>query len=130
MARSPYKILDNEHPYFHTCTVVSWLPVFTRPETADLLLESFQFLRIESGLELYGYVILENHLHFVCQSENHSADVRRFKSYTARKIIDHLEYIHHNPVKRGYVDDPLHWRRSSARNYAGLEGLIEVTKAW
>jgi hypothetical protein len=29
-----------------------------------------------------------------------------------------LDYIHQNPVKRGYVDDPLHWRYFSARNYA------------
>ncbi|HEV7999545.1 MAG TPA: hypothetical protein VGP63_06685 [Planctomycetaceae bacterium] len=41
-----------------------------------------------------------------------------------------LEYIHNNPVARGYVDDPLHWRYSSARNYAGLPGLIEVVKDW
>lgn len=41
-----------------------------------------------------------------------------------------VEYIHHNPVKRGYVDDPVHWRYSSARNYAGLPGLIEVQTQW
>jgi hypothetical protein len=41
-----------------------------------------------------------------------------------------LEYIHNNPVERGYVDDPTHWRYSSARNYAGLPGLIEVTTEW
>ena len=41
-----------------------------------------------------------------------------------------LEYIHQNPVKRGYVDLPEHWRYSSARNYAGQEGLIEVTRNW
>ncbi|MCB0073926.1 MAG: hypothetical protein KDE20_20805, partial [Caldilineaceae bacterium] len=41
-----------------------------------------------------------------------------------------VEYIHQNPVKRGYVDDPVHWRYSSARNYAGLPGLIEVQTQW
>jgi hypothetical protein len=41
-----------------------------------------------------------------------------------------LEYIHNNPVKRGYVDDPKHWRYSSARNYAGTPGLIEVATMW
>jgi putative transposase len=41
-----------------------------------------------------------------------------------------LEYIHRNPVKRGYVDDPVHWRYSSARNYAGQPGLIEVFTDW
>jgi REP element-mobilizing transposase RayT len=28
-----------------------------------------------------------------------------------------IEYIHNNPVQRGYVDAPEHWRYSSARNY-------------
>ena len=37
-----------------------------------------------------------------------------------------LDYIHNNPVKRGYVADACHWRYSSAQNYAGKEGLIEV----
>lgn len=30
-----------------------------------------------------------------------------------------LKYIHTNPVKRGYVELPEHWRYSSARNYEG-----------
>ncbi len=39
-------------------------------------------------------------------------------------------YIHQNPMKRGYVDEAIHRRYSSARNYAGLPGLLEVTCAW
>ncbi|HVX64815.1 MAG TPA: transposase, partial [Pirellulales bacterium] len=41
-----------------------------------------------------------------------------------------LEYTHYNPVKRGYVDDPTHWRYSSARNYAGGDGLLSVVTDW
>lgn len=41
-----------------------------------------------------------------------------------------IEYTHNNPLRRGYVDDPLHWRHSSARNYAGLPGLIDVITDW
>ena len=41
-----------------------------------------------------------------------------------------LEYIHNNPVVRGFVDDPTHWRYSSARNYAGQAGLVPVTTTW
>jgi len=41
-----------------------------------------------------------------------------------------IEYIHNNPVKRGYVDKPTDWRYSSARNYARMEGLIPVTTKW
>jgi putative transposase len=39
-----------------------------------------------------------------------------------------LDYIHANLVKRGYVDRAEHWRYSSARNYAGETGLIEVDR--
>jgi len=28
-----------------------------------------------------------------------------------------IAYVHENPVRRGYVDAPEHWRYSSARNY-------------
>jgi len=42
-------------------------------------------------------------------------------------MIQKLEYIHDNPVKRGYVDQPTDWRYSSARNYAKLESLIPIT---
>jgi len=45
-------------------------------------------------------------------------------------MIDKINYIHHNPVKRGYVDEAKHWRYSSTRDYEGDVGLIEVEKFW
>ncbi len=41
-----------------------------------------------------------------------------------------LVYIHYNPVRRGWTDDPTHWRYSSARNYAGQAGLLDVQTEW
>ena len=41
-----------------------------------------------------------------------------------------VEYIHYNPVRRGYVDEPEHWRYSSVRNYAGKAGLVDVCAEW
>ena len=45
---------------------------------------------------------------------------------TEEMLLQKLEYIHNNPVRRGYVDDPAHWRYSSYRNYIGGEGLLTV----
>ena len=45
-------------------------------------------------------------------------------------LLQKLEYIHHNPVKRGYVDLAEHWRYSSARNYQGCEGLLDIDTSW
>ena len=38
-----------------------------------------------------------------------------------------IDYIHFNPVRRGYIDKPEDWRYSSARDYAGQLGLLPVT---
>ncbi|GAB4047381.1 REP-associated tyrosine transposase [Spirosoma litoris] len=37
-----------------------------------------------------------------------------------------LAYIHNNPVEAGFVDEPEDYLYSSARNYAGRKGLIDV----
>lgn len=177
MARNRYKIYDDAYPHFVTCTVVDWLPVFTRPEATQIVLDSLNFLQDKKDTILLAYVILENHLHFIAAGAGLSKHVGEFKSYTARQLIDLLrarnaetllrqfafskrrhkadrdyqfwqegshpkqitsdemmqqkiEYIHYNPVKRGFVDEPTHWRYSSARNYAGLPGLIPVATEW
>jgi putative transposase len=41
-----------------------------------------------------------------------------------------IEYIHNNPVRRGYVDLPRDWRYSSARNYEGEKGVIDICTDW
>jgi len=41
-----------------------------------------------------------------------------------------IEYIHHNPVRRGYIEEAEHWRYSSAKDYTGLEGLLKIEKVW
>lgn len=45
-------------------------------------------------------------------------------------MINKINYIHHNPVNRGYVDEAKHWRYSSARDYEGVDGLMEVERFW
>ena len=45
-------------------------------------------------------------------------------------MFEKINYIHHNPVKRGFVDEAEHWRYSSARDYKGVDGLLEVERLW
>jgi REP element-mobilizing transposase RayT len=177
MGRSRYRFADNAYPHFVTCTVVGWLPVFTRPEAVEILFDSLRFLQRERGLQLFAYVIMENHLHLIAKADDLSARLGQFKSFTARSILDllarrqatslleefrrrklphktdsdhqfwdegshpqqidsddmlwqKLEYIHNNPVRRGYIDDPVHWRYSSARNYARMPALLDVVTDW
>ena len=40
-----------------------------------------------------------------------------------------LNYIHNNPVKSGFVDNPVHYLYSSAIDYAEGKGLVKVELA-
>lgn len=37
-----------------------------------------------------------------------------------------LEYLHMNPVVAGFVNEPENWKYSSAIDYAGGKGLVDV----
>ncbi|HPN34387.1 MAG TPA: hypothetical protein PK843_07735 [bacterium] len=42
-----------------------------------------------------------------------------------------MEYIHFNPVRRGYVERPEYWKYSSARNYnLDDDSIIELDSIW
>ncbi|CAN5305485.1 transposase [soil metagenome] len=46
--------------------------------------------------------------------------------YSNKFLLQKLHYIHQNPVKAGIVDKPGHYTYSSAQNYEGLEGKLDV----
>ena len=46
-------------------------------------------------------------------------------------IIDQkLDYLHNNPVVEGIVDQPEDYIYSSARDYCGQKGLLEIELLW
>jgi REP element-mobilizing transposase RayT len=47
--------------------------------------------------------------------------------FSASVMQQKLRYVHYNPVEAMIVQEPEHYLFSSASNYAGLGGLLEVT---
>lgn len=76
------------------------------------LLKKFAFAanRVEKGA---NYKVWQDGYHPIHLSSNKMIDQR-------------LDYIHQNPIKAGYVYEPEHYVYSSARDYAGLPGLIAM----
>jgi len=175
MGRSRYKIYKPTHPHFVTFTILYWIPIFTNQESVNIVIDSLKYLQKSDNLKIYAYVILENHMHLIIQSDNLPKTIQKFKRHTSKHIIsllkkknvktildqlafykkvhkkdsqyqlwqegyqpkliqnnemmlNKIEYIHHNPIKRGYIEEDWHWRYSSARDYKELEGLIGVEK--
>jgi putative transposase len=78
-----YRVVSETYPHFLTATVNNWLPLFTRPETVNIVLDSWRFLQKDSGFRIYGYLILENHPHLVAASGGLRQNMRRFKFSSA-----------------------------------------------
>jgi hypothetical protein len=72
---------------------VGWLAVFTRPEAVQIVFDSWNFLKRERDFRLYGYVILENHLHLIASAPDLANAIKSFKMYTARQIINFWKRI-------------------------------------
>lgn len=77
--------------YFLTFTVVDWIDIFTKRSYRDIVMNSFEFCIHNKGLNVYGYVIMSNHLHCILKASGNIPlydIVRDFKKFTSRNIID------------------------------------------
>ena len=175
-----YQIVEQSKMHYITFQVVYWIDIFSRKTYRDLFLESLAYCRTHKSLEVYGYVIMSNHVHLLVRSDSGdlSGTIRDLKKFTSKKIaqaIDNdresrrewilrlmahaakrqnkegklqlwthenhaelvysnnfieqkLQYIHQNPVRAGIVSKQEDYLYSSARNYAEIDGLIEIDK--
>jgi putative transposase len=176
---SKYRIKDQNAAYYLTMTIVEWVDIFTRRIYNEIVIDSLKYCQKEKGLEIFGYVIMTNHIHLIARARDGyslSDIIRDFKKHTSKQIIcaikeepdsrrewmlsifdlagktnsnnkfyqvwkqdshavelyshnfliQKLNYIHNNPVRAGLVEKPEAYVFSSARNYAELEGPLEV----
>lgn len=143
--------------YFFTVVTHLRKPIFSSPESIDLLRDAFRYTLKRHPFTIVACVILPDHLHFIWTLPRNSSDFstrwRLIKSYFSRHWTDqeyiirsksrvakqekeiwqrrfwehlirdeadlnrHIDYIHFNPVKHGFVDSPFDWKYSSFPNY-------------
>jgi REP element-mobilizing transposase RayT len=163
---------------------VNWIPGLGRKEYKEIFLESLKYCQENKGLEVYAWVLMDNHVHMVLgrNGEEKLEDiVRDIKKYTSVHICRAIEanlqesrrelmlwmferagkksgkhkkymfwqedyhpielsnhemtkqkiyYIHENPVKEGIVFEEEHYMYSSAIDYKGKKGKLDVLLAW
>lgn len=88
-----YQIEDQSALYYLTLQVVDWIDVFTRQMYRDIVIESLKYCQQNKGLQIFGYVIMSNHIHLIANSPNGqlSETLRDFKKFTAKTIIDAIK---------------------------------------
>lgn len=85
-----YKISAHDGLYYLTLQITDWIDVFTRKHYRDIIIDNLRYCQQNKGLNIFGFVIMSNHVHLMVQSANDdlSGWLRDFKSYTGKLIID------------------------------------------
>jgi len=129
--------------YFFTQVTKNRNPIFNKAENIALLREAFIHVKQKYSFEMDAAVVLPDHLHCIwCMPEddpdfsrrwrliktwftkhyqlNSSVWQSRFWEHMIRDEEDyrhHLDYIHFNPVKHGYVKTAEDWPYSSFKKF-------------
>lgn len=129
--------------YFFTVVTHNRQSLLTQKEYLDYLRLAFQHIRKKRPFDIDAIVILPDHMHCIWTLPPHDADYatrwRLIKHFMTSKINqisankvriwqkrywehclrdendwkNHMDYIHYNPVKHGYVLSPDAWPHSS-----------------
>ena len=136
--------------FFFTIVTAKRQPVLV--EYIELLRDAFQHVRSRHPFTIDAAVILPDHLHCIWTLPENDHDYpcrwRMIKGYFSRQLPNkasnsiwqrrfwehmirdahdykrHLDYIHYNPVKHGYVEHVSDWEYSSFNKFI-RQGLYE-----
>ena len=79
----------SHHPQFFTATILQWKHLLKQDEYKDILIRSLQFLKNESSILIYAFVVMPNHIHIIWQIEEgfkRENIQMRFLKFTAQQI--------------------------------------------
>ena len=96
-------------------------------------MKSFTARRIIDSLKARGYNDILDQLRFLKKRHKQNQTYQVWQEgfhpeaiQNEAMLLQKVEYIHNNPVRRGFVEEPSHWRYSSARQYDGYEGVAPI----
>jgi REP element-mobilizing transposase RayT len=98
-----YQIKDQTAMHYLTFQVVEWIDVFTRLAYRDIAINSLRFCQQNKGLQVFGYVIMSNHIHIIASSpEGKLSDIiRDLKKFTSHSIIKQV--IEGNESRKDWI---------------------------
>jgi len=154
----PHIFLDDTW-YIVTAATLNHAPLLSDVYAKALIRDRLRELMPEFNLALLAWVILDNHYHVIFKTQRGNALPRFFgrlhgstsrqinrRDDTAGRQIWHnywdacirteadlwtrFNYVHHNPVKHGYVQNLRDWEFSSYHYYRNLKGEKWLADCW
>ena len=96
-----------EWPQFFTATILDWKPLLQNDDYKDIIIDALRFAIKKRRINLYAFVIMNNHIHIVWQQLppfTKSQVQLGFMKYTAQKIKYDLQKNNLHLLKEFKVD--------------------------
>lgn len=88
---SEFLKIEEGKTYFITMTIVDWVDLFTRECYVNILIDSIRYCQKNKGLEVYSYVIMPSHAHFIVGSAGNLSNILRdLKEHTSKQIVTEI----------------------------------------
>ena len=147
------RLLSPGGHYFFTLVTAQRKPILCNEAAIKVLRQAFIRVMAKRLFSINAFVLLPDHLHCIwtLPADDHDFATRwrliktwftkhyetnsgpgkspwqqRYWEHLLRDELDyqrHIEYIHYNPVKHGYVQEPLDWPHSSLQRYVA-KGIV------
>ena len=148
---------QSREPHFITFSCYRRTPLLNSPHAKNTFATALERVRRSYGLRVFGYVVMPEHVHLLLSEPNRdtlAVAIKSLKQGVSRRLIgaaehfwqkryydfnvrnydqlvEKLQYIHRNPVKRGLCAAPEDWKWGSFRHYAtGAEGRVQIESEW
>jgi REP element-mobilizing transposase RayT len=95
------------HVYFFTGTIKDWHLTIQQHTLEPLLIESLRFLVSKDLIQVYGFVIMPNHIHLIWemrQMNKKETPVASFMKFTAHQFLEILRNKDPHTLKPHEVD--------------------------
>jgi len=155
----PLHIYLDDAWYFITASTISHARYISTEAHLCIWRDAFFELTLKFGITICAWVVLKNHYHIIVQPQQ-GRDVSKFigqlhgRTSRAINLLDNAQgrqiwysywdtcirgeidfwtrfnYIHYNPVKHGYTENPEDWKFSSYRFYLKQEGEEWLANCW
>ena len=79
----------NYNVQFFTATILEWKQLLKADEYKQIIIESLLLLKNEGSVDIYGFVIMPNHIHIIWQIQDGYKQEKiqmRFLKYTAQQM--------------------------------------------
>jgi REP element-mobilizing transposase RayT len=95
------------YPEFYTATILEWKQLLKQEKYKEIIIKSLEFLVKQKWIVVYGFVLMNNHIHIIwqCLSNNKPKEIQlSFMKYTAQMIIKDLRNNHQQVLAHFRVD--------------------------